>query len=381
MDMLRVPSLPATGATQSAIRLERTKLRLTGRTMPQERFDALPADALDAVSCFLTGWDLFQLSHTNSQCWNHFSRSAEWRRRLPRLAQQNGAAKASCNEAKRAYVQARSFMFDGLRLEERLSHGGGTDGVGAVVEDPVTGEGLTDTFTSSSSFAMDMWFSLLDGEHDGVLTGGVLLGGQSPLISTCMWTNHHVAFVAVDADRNLFCSILDGDANCVAINLDVSRWYHLALSYVRGTQRVHLNGELVSELEGQLYASWHELSRVQVGTGFVSSFWRQKSRLQLDRSPRTFCGWHNFYGIVDEVRVWSQPLCLEEIQELSRLQGERMTVVPWYSLKDLTHVLTLKRVACSRPLEHVVQVHKKHQAEWSLLATLLRWRQNFHEWL
>lgn len=131
-------------------------------------------DALDAVGCFLTGWDLFQLSHVNAQCWRHFSQPSHWSQRL------KAKSPPACSP-KRAYAQARSFAFEGLRLDERLRHCGGMDGSSVVVvQDASTGDPFTEIFTHGSSFAVDTWFSLLDGEDDGVLTGGVLFGGQSP---------------------------------------------------------------------------------------------------------------------------------------------------------------------------------------------------------
>ncbi|KAG6603112.1 ATP-binding Cassette (ABC) Superfamily [Phytophthora cinnamomi] len=234
--------------------------------MALQMLDVLPPDTLDVMSCFLTGWDLFQLSHINAQCWRHFAHSTHWDRRL-KPGQHKRNTQSPCS-LKRAYARTRSFVFEGLRLDERLSHCGGTDGSGGViVQDPSTRESFTDVFTGGSAFAVDTWFSLLDGDCDGILTGGVLFGGQSPLMRTCMWTNHHVAFVGVDGDRNLFCSMLDGPANCVSTGVDFGRWYHLVLSYDGGVQKIYLDGELVSQMEGMLHHSWHELSQIQVGTG------------------------------------------------------------------------------------------------------------------
>lgn len=334
------------------------------------RLDTLPADALDAVGCFLTGWDLFQLSHVNAQCLQHFAQSEVWQRRLPRDTVGND---------KRAYAHARSFLFQGLSLDERLSHCGGTDGSGgAVVQHPLTRDALTQHFTARSDFTLETWFSLLDGERNGVLTGGVLLGAQSPLMRTCTWTNHHVAFMAVDADRNLYCSLLDDVGCCVATELEFGRWYHLAVAYNRGDQRVYLDGELVSENEGSLQRAWLELSQVQVGTGFVSSFWRQKPGLHFDTRPRgvrTFCGWHNFYGLVDEFRVWQQALSAEDVRGLATCQGVQSS--PWYSLqRDAqqlhdAHATRLKLVSTTRPTEHTAERYSFSRPSWKLDATLL----------
>ncbi|KAL3665277.1 hypothetical protein V7S43_009905 [Phytophthora oleae] len=344
--------------------------------MPQQ-LNALPTDTLHAVSEYLTGWDLFQLSHVNVQCWQHFSSPRYWNNRL-------STASLPGINTKKSYVQARSFLCQGLKLQERLSHGGGSNGSnGALVIGAMTRAPFTETFSDDSCFTMDIWFSLLDGEQDGVLTGGVLLGGQSPLMQNCMWTNHHIAFMAVDADRNLFCSLLDDRVNCVAIKLDFGRWYHLALSFDQGEQLVYLDGQVVSELRGSLHHSWSELSQVQVGTGFVSSFWRQKSSFRCDTRPRgirTFCGWHNFHGVVDEFRVWGEPLSQEEIGALAICRDELLLEKPWYSLQDSIAPLKLKRVLCTRPSEHVVGLHKPPLPQWRLETTLVECWQSVHSY-
>ncbi|KAG1706020.1 hypothetical protein DVH05_002582 [Phytophthora capsici] len=343
-----------------------------------ELLTALPTDTLDAVSQYLTGWDLFQLSHVNSQCLQHFSSPAYWNNRLstPEL------------NTKKSYVQARSFLCQGLKLQERLSRGGGSTGPeGALVVDSVTRQPFTEAFSDDSSFAMDIWFSLVDGEQEGVLTGGILLGGQSPLLQNCMWTNHHVAFMAVDADLNLFCSLLDDGANCVATKLDFGRWYHLALSFNRGQQLVYVDGQVVSELQGRLHHSWLELAQVQVGTGFVSSFWSQKASFRCDtrlRTVRTFCGWHNFHGVVNEFRIWRKCLNQEEIGALVACRDELVLDKPWYSLQSSMPPSKLKRVLCTRPSEHVVVVHKPSLPYWRLETTLAEYWHSLHchlEWL
>jgi hypothetical protein len=253
------------------------------------------------------------------------------------------------------------------------------------VEDPLTREPLQERINANSSFTLDSWFSVLDGDRGGVLTGGVLLGGQSPLMRSCLWTNHHVALVAVDADRNLFCSVLDDAANCVATRLDFARWYHLALTFDRGLQRVYLDGELVSELQGELYHSWGELSQVQVGTGFVSSFWRQKLSLHFDTRPRgvrTFCGWHNFNGLVDEFRVWGKPLCGEDVRALAGGSDDVFIQdSPWYSLRRAATNPKLHRVVCTRPTEHLVEMHKPARHEWRLETSLVDCWHCFHNYL
>ncbi|KAE9014913.1 hypothetical protein PF010_g6828 [Phytophthora fragariae] len=332
----------------------------------------LPVDALDAVSCFLTGWDVFELSHVNAQCWRHFSRSTHWRPRLP------------SGSSKRTYAQCRSFAFEGLGLDERLSHCGGTDASGGVVvQGPWPRESFSDL---GASFTVDAWFSLLDGERVGVLTGGVLFGGQSAMLRTCLWTNHHVAFVGVDGDRNLLCSVLEGGANCVAAGLDLGRWYHVALSFDCGVQKVFLDGELVSEMTGRLHHSWQELEQVQVGTGFVSSFWQQKSSFQLDtrpRSTRTFCGWHNLYGLVDEFRVWRTALSEREVQALAKCQDEFVLGDPWFSLQHAANSSAShpQRVSCTRSSERVVEIHRSSRVEWRLQTAFLECWQSLHNYL
>ncbi|KAG6964792.1 hypothetical protein JG688_00007553, partial [Phytophthora aleatoria] len=174
---------------------------------------------------------------------------------------------------------------------------------------------------AAPSFTLDAWFSLSPVEQ-GVRHGGVLLGLQS---EKCReeggrWPDFHCQILHVNAERNLYCSVT-AEKPCVAIELELGRWYHVALVFEQRFQKVYLDGALVdSQHDQEQQLESFPYYYAQVGTGFVSD--------------DAYNGWYmyGFYGVVDDLRVWHEAMSSEQIAALSR-DGAAVLVRPTFSLK------------------------------------------------
>lgn len=183
------PNWPSYDMTTSAF-----ILKSTVDTLHRQRSSLMhgpPIELRAYVASFLTGHDLFQLSHVDSTCFALYSRPSMWQSRF------------GCS--KRSYMLRCSVLFEGLPASRLLNHGRRTPHRGdyrqqkramAIVRCPRTGASFTSHFgleTSHVSFALQVWFALLgssasDGEPR--VPGGVLIGGQSNEIRRTNWMNN-----------------------------------------------------------------------------------------------------------------------------------------------------------------------------------------------
>ncbi|KAF1326259.1 Atp-binding protein, partial [Globisporangium splendens] len=324
--------------------------------------DLLPVDAWSAsVAGCLTGWELLEFARVSRWAWSCFSQDRFWRDRVPR-----GVAEAAVNAtavtphpALSAYTRAFSLRFQGLAVDPQEKK---VIGRGACAQL----ESFRNLFVvQRRSFSFGMWFSLLKGvepEDDattGMFAGGILIGGQSSSFDDQYWAYYHQQFVIVSSDRTLYCSVLDAKPE-IATNLECNRWYHLALTYdeIERVQQVYLDGRIVNTLNGSLHSEWWNMSYAQIGTGCVTAGGNNFP------TPDS-CGWYGFHGLIDDFRMWTKVLSVEEVVDLARndnstLEGAQTDGSLWYSLKrDMVffppqHAV---RVSCSRPQERAACIH------------------------
>lgn len=331
--------------------------------------DGLPFDSWGpAVARCLTGWDLFELARASRWTWQCFSQDAFWRDRLTRDEEEAAAATEGEMVALPAYMRAFSLQFKGLPTEVAAGpQRGACAQLDSFYEEFVRQRG---------SFAFDLWFSVLEGMGEGdaatgkpgVFTGGILLGGQSSSYDYQHWADYHLQFAIVSSDRTLYCSVLDAKPE-IATQLECNRWYHLALTYDAGSalQKVYLDGQLVSTLEGSVHREWWQMAHVQVGTGCITAGARKFPR-------ENHCNWYGFHGLLDAFRVWKKALSGEEIAQLAEGSASESEIAPahsgllWYSLKrDMVYFppKNTMRVGCSRPRERVALVRGSDPQESS----------------
>lgn len=210
-------------------------------------------------------------------------------------------------------------------------------------------------------FTVDLWFSLSADRHDR-FRGGILLGAQAYCRNG--WDSYpssHAQYMLVDSRGDLYCSFLNENKKPIAQNLETGRWYHLAVvldagdrvayanvtkrEYLRGHQRVYLNGKLVSSMQGDLHDNALAMYHWQIGAGFINSYeagW-----------PRSLSsGMYGFYGIIDDIRAWYEALSHEQIRLLASV--DHADGKPAYSLKGsrgITQPGYGRHVRCSRPRE------------------------------
>lgn len=309
--------------------------------------ELLPPDVFDAVCAGVTGFELFQLSHVNSKLFHLLSAEHHWRRFF--LDGDFDADTAvSGGAAKRRYILARSVQFDGRPTPEQRH-------IDAAV---------TNKFVRVTSFTrdfgprrkefvtIDTWFSLLP-DDDKVHTGGVMFGAQSWDAGEDYWPDYHQQFIFVDADRNLYCSLLtrrNFSSERVAIDLTPQRWYHLALTYDGDTrvQQVFLDGNLVDSRVGDWHHEWWNLRTAQIGTGCITA--------GNNRFPVAgHIGWYGFHGIIDEFRVWYGVKTEQQIQLMATNTSLPDRCDLWFDLSACTHTAEEERipryVSCARPCE------------------------------
>lgn len=322
---------------------------------------ALPESTLETVAQFLLGIDLFRLSHISSYALQTFSQCDLWCARFSKSSAFSGTS------AKRAYMLQQSFLFRGSQLVGEPCYVLKWRGISVVVPSelmfvPMSEQLATDAnmlshvpipaqwapvaLSRNQDVSLDLWFSLAPDEP-GYVRGGILLGGQSVSLRSGHWPHCHQQIALVDTHGNLYCSILDETKRPIAVNLQPERWYHLALVWSNGLQRVYLEMELVSELRGSLH---HELDRLrswQVGAGCISAD-------SVGKPHATWCGWLGFRGMIDDARVWGFAMSDEKITQLYRHGDLSVALKPAFSMKrdcDPDH----QSARCSRPLKRSCQ--------------------------
>ncbi|RLN91755.1 hypothetical protein BBJ28_00012870 [Nothophytophthora sp. Chile5] len=316
----------------------------------------LPAEALEAICSFLSGFDAFSLSHTSSWWLGHLSDSSFWQKRLlkapPRATE--GEEQGQHHQSwKRRYVQTQSLLFGGTILRPQWQGDDPSSREFAwprCFPSPTTGLGHAFdlcTWHHQRSFSFDTWFCLLP-SSTGQLVGGVIYGQQSDKPASGHSPYYYQQFAIVDSKCNLYCSVLD-DTKIVASDLMVNRWYHLALTYDgdRQSQVVYVDGVNVWAKEGTLHRDWHHLMYQQVGTGYLAA--------HDDFPRRDPFGWYTFHGLIDHFRVWHGVLAAEAIDAIAHGGNPRQAddllatldraedgSAPWVNARP---------VRCSRPAE------------------------------
>ncbi|TYZ67357.1 hypothetical protein PybrP1_003436 [[Pythium] brassicae (nom. inval.)] len=296
----------------------------------------VPLDAWPAVARCLSGADLFALAQASRWSWRLFSQDDFWRERLSSAdaaATVENTTDAPCDyQALRSYLRAFSFR---LRGQPKVATHSSSTPRGSAVDLPQFFNEVTHQ-RAPLSFALT--FCLLP-ESDGVFAGGVLFGAQSAEFAVSYWPHYHQQFAVVSSDRALFCSLLD-DKPEVATELATNRWYHLALSYNQRTQRVYLDGELVSTLEGGWHRELWNLQHAQVGSGCITA---GEGNFPLPN----VCGWYPFNGVLDDFCMWKHALSGDDVRALAagRALAAADVPPPFYALKrDLLYF----------PMQHAV---------------------------
>lgn len=338
--------------------------------------EALPTEAWETIAHFLTGPEVLPLVFVNRWAKALFSQDRiwEWRFSQPAIdrsrsnaASDVGHGAPQSQSALQRYLRALSLQFLGRHKDSELA----TRGSCAMIPSaygPHSGPLLLPL-----SFAT--WFCLLDersnsaGAADNTRRntpssdiddsaemhiGGILFGVQSCAFDSPRWADNHQQFAMVSSDRKLYCSILNTKPE-IASNLELRRWYHLALSYdsESKTQHVYLDGQLVSSLTGPEHREWRYLNYAQVGTGCVTA-----SVLHLP-TPQS-CGWYPFNGVIDDFRMWNRALSSEDVKALAsgRETGEleaELVYSLWQAIATVPAQHT-RRIGCSRPQERVFTV-------------------------
>ncbi|GAB9476849.1 Atp-binding protein [Globisporangium polare] len=319
--------------------------------------ETTPLDAWPAVARCLTGADLFDLARASKWSWQLFSQDAYWRDRLS--PEDTHSHDDGASTALQLYLRAYSFQFQGLHKVAE------TDAAAAAATDLRTTRGSCAQVPSyheefvrqRAPFAFDMWFCLLDGDGSAMHTGGILFGAQSVSYENTWWADFHQQLAIVSSDRKLYCSVVDEKPE-IAANLELKRWYHLALTHGNQTQRVYLDGELVSTLSGDLHREWWQLYHAQAGTGCITAGERNFPEPQS-------CGWYPFNGLINEFRMWKRELSAEDVQALAYGNAGLVQGQPHYSMRTSVLFYPPKhttRVGCSRPREKIVERLSRHRS-------------------
>lgn len=352
--------------------------------IPSFAMDQLPPGLLELVSASLTGFDLFHLSHTNSALLRATSTDTTWGRffakqPLPACAELDARPTTELMRKllgqlwKKQYVNSYSLDFQGLpkRAEDRENSFRGTFlSVGEYGYPTVSWFVCSISYAarrgtvsipchfgpgkSQTSLTIDVWFALKS-EDAGTNPGGVLLGLQSEPAGSDKWPHYHQQPIVVDSNRQLFCSLIAPERSleglaCISDELEVNRWYHLAVSYSGDEQleRVYLDGQLVVSRSGIWHQESGHLEYGQVGTGYVTAG---------DRSMPVpgYVGYYSFHGLVEELRVWEGVVSGDEIADLARGSNRRDESSLWYSLRSYcggkNECADVQLVRCTRPIE------------------------------
>ncbi|KAJ0400025.1 hypothetical protein P43SY_004675 [Pythium insidiosum] len=338
--------------------------------------EALPQDVWATLLRCLTGAEVLQLSHASRRLHRDVTADpAVWTSRL--LARHATDVYSLALDAKREYLRDVSFGFRG-----QLAHAAKYAERGACVTRTRSEAGEEDeeedeeaSGVSAVAFSFDLWLALLpssssvDEEYNSstgpVFTGGIVLGAQSvQWIHTMVWAHYHQQLVHVDPQRNLYCSVTN-DKRVVAAQLQPERWYHVALTFAEGTQRVFIDGALVATQENaSLHDEWGRLEHMQLGTGCISG-------ASIGKPKASFCGWYGFHGLVDEYRAWTWALSEEDVALLA--QGQAVSSgTPAFSLKHTSERVlwgAVDRVQCPRPLERLASPSRRIEGQRASSAT------------
>lgn len=278
----------------------------------------LPESIQRQVAEFLLGADLFQLSHASCYALQAFSQDHFWRPRLPAsfvstpvharprrwfglLVQCSRHSRSDDRSAKWEYMHQQSLLFpgsttDGKPCYELKWRQFAVVRTGGVYYVPLTWDNRE---ALRGALTYDTWFSLAP-KQDGCVQGGILFGGQSSALGRGLPHCHRQSAI-IDTQGTLYCSVIYAHKKPIASNLLSERWYHLALVWGNGSQRVYLDGELVSQEEGSLHREWIQLTHWQVGAGCISG-------QSVAKPTAEWNGWLGFRGVIDEFRVWNRAL-------------------------------------------------------------------------
>ncbi|EEY63673.1 uncharacterized protein PITG_02141 [Phytophthora infestans T30-4] len=238
----------------------------------------LPDEVLDAIARLLLGFEVLRLSHVERHLLLVLLRPEIYSSRLSHVRFQRGSTAVHESDLKLIHAIANSKQH--YALESSLRFGGQSIGLPGKKPpqsyapvfwstDKLFGLYDRDEDGATPSITLDVWFSLSPAKQD-VRHGGVLLGLQS---EKCReegdrWPDFHCQILHVDAERSLYCSVT-AEKPCVAFELEVGRWYHVALVFEHRSQKVYIDGFLVdsqSDQEQQLESFPYYYP--QVGTGF-----------------------------------------------------------------------------------------------------------------
>jgi hypothetical protein len=313
----------------------------------------LPAENVDEVCSFLTGFDVFNLSHSSSRWLECLSGEELWQKRVGGIRPYGKLQEEQERSWKKAYIQSRSMMFKALKVvnddpDERaalayLMYEGDALRAHRIRRSTI----FQLTRMGAESFSFDTWFSLLPGSSEEHF-GGILLGLQSSAHESYEWPYCHQQFVMVSSAGELYCSVQSGK-HVVANNLEPNRWYHLALTFDHDIQReeVFLDGVKVRSEVGPRHHEWSDLDFAQVGTGCVTS-----NSLHCPR--RGYIGWYGFNGVVDTFRVCRGVLSNAELELLAtggEMPASKQHARAGVSETAQTLRLNPRLVKCTRPAE------------------------------
>ena len=228
------------------------------------------------------------------------------------------------------------------------------------------------------SFSADVWFALkrtasTDLQEGNVLTGGILMGGQSKSYLDRAWAHLHQQFMMITKFRHPCLSF--GKTNRpLAEFLEFDTWYHAVISFdsERCEETCYLNGREVQKLVGEElvreYRHLQALDAIQFGTGVISGF-------SAGKPAPEFSGWYPFNGYVDEARIWSKALSYSDVRSLYQGRYAKPEGGILFSVKrDVKGELYNRdrpagfrqfgpfhcnTVRCTRPAERVMRLQQK----------------------
>ncbi|GMF55031.1 unnamed protein product [Phytophthora fragariaefolia] len=258
-----------------------------GVTAPHQR----PAEIVEILCGFFTGFDAFNLSLTNAWWRSYLLDELFWMKCFQGLRTREKHT-LGFQSWKKRYVQSRSILFKALKSNHKLQF------LGSFAYFVCRGnkQGQTHfqlTHMGGEIFSFDLWFSLLPETSDHRF-GGIIYGLQSSSQESCELPHYYHQFVMVSITGDLYCSVLAEQTN-IASGLEPSRWYHVALTYnhTAQLQEVHLNGVKVHSKTGTWRYQRHFMTYGQVGSGVEPSG----------------SGWYGFHGVIDAFRVWRGIFC------------------------------------------------------------------------
>ncbi|KAE8880062.1 hypothetical protein PF011_g24107 [Phytophthora fragariae] len=306
----------------------------------------MSVDNLHAISSFLTGFDVFYLSHTNSRTLSVLSEDLYWQKRI------TGDHSLGRRQSwKQRYMLERSLQFVDPHSADKYIHGmllgcnRSRVAFAKLERPPAPGSWRGSRFDlrleKDTNFSFDVWFCLFPGTAKQP-AGGVLYGSQSAPANLGVPRSNPGNLVMVDMKCSLYCSVLD-EKKVIAQDLEPNRWYHVALTYdvTLRHQLVYLDGKVASSEFGSLNSMWQRLQHEQIGTGFCHN---TAGSAHMPHS-RMRGGWYSFYGLIDEFRVWNSVLPADAVAVLYR-----------YKNGPRDGVLITPVVVCNVPLERICDV-------------------------